>query len=244
MLITEQTREKYLNFSGERQLKLCDKPLERATKQDSLVELGCLKFPLDFLGEEQQINTSLSERLKGLSQGEFQQIDIIGTSLVVDSCCQSRGRYLPTGTTLLINYRISQTDKKLSLPTWKIERFLGEGNPLSSQGTPQDNQELLKKSWQDWMQNLSRAKIPGKCVFSNYCSIEVNPGIVLAVALYSFSEKFHQIPQNCYGCRYFYGEEHNDNFVVCGFHHRGQENCRQFKPLAAKRLLVSKRKRD
>ena len=244
MLITEKTGQKSHDFLVRRELGLYDKPLEKPTKQDSLGELGCLKFPLDFLGEEQQINTCLSERLKGLSQGESKQIDLIGTSLILDSCRYSKGRYLPTGTTLLINYRISQTDKKLSLPTWKIERFLGEGKSVSSQGTPQDNQELLKKSWQDWMQNLSRAKTPGKCIFSNYCSIEVNPGIFLAVALYSFSEKSPQIPQNCYGCRYFYGEEHNDNFVVCGFHHRGQENCRQFKPLTAKRLLVSKRKRD
>ncbi len=216
MLIAEKTGQKSHNFLERRELGLYDKTLEKQTKQDSLGELGCLKFPLDFLGEEQQINTSLSERLKSLTQGEFQQIDIIGTSLVVDSCCQSRGRYLPTGTTLLINYRISQTDKKLSLPTWKIERFLGEGNSLSSQGSPQSVREVLKKSWQDWMQNLSRAKIPGKCVFSNYCSIEVNPGIFLAVALYSSSKKSPQIPQNCYGCRYFYGEEHNHNFVVCG----------------------------
>ncbi len=231
MLITAKTGQKHLNFSGKNLLKLVDKRPAKQIKEDSLGELGCLKLTLNFLAEEQEINAYLIERLKALTQDKSRQIDIIGTSLLVDSCCQSRGRYLPVATTLLVNYRISHTDKNLPLQTWKIERFLGEENSLSLQVSQKYNQKGVNKNWQDWMQNVSRAKPPGKWVFSNYCSIEGNPGIFLAVALCSYSEKSHLIPHNCYGCRYFYGEEHNEDFVVCGFYRQGKENCPKFKCL-------------
>ena len=231
MLITAKTGQKHLNFSGKNLLKLVDKRPAKQIKEDSLGELKCLKLTLNFLAEEQEINAYLIERLKALIQDESRQIDIIGTSLLVDSCCQSRGRYLPVATTLLVNYRISHTDKNLPLQTWKIERFLGEENSLSLQVSQKYNQKGVNKNWQDWMQNVSRAKPPGKWVFSNYCSIEGNPGIFSAVALCSYSEKSHLIPHNCYGCRYFYGEEHNEDFVVCGFYRQGKENCPKFKCL-------------
>ena len=47
----------------------------------------------------------------------------------------------------------------------------------------------------------------------------------------AYSKKLNQIPHTCYGCRYFYGEEHNEDFVVCGFYRQGKENCPKFKCL-------------
>ncbi len=230
MLITETIGQKYLSFSEKKELKVRETRPDKQIKEDSVGELKCLKLTLNFLAEEQEINAYLIERLNTLTQGKSKQIDIIGISLLVDSYHHSRGRYLPVATTLLVNYRISQIDKKSPTLTWKIERFLGEEDSISLQGSHKYHQKGVNKSWQDWMQNVSRAKPPGKWVFSNYCSIEGNPGIFLAIGLCTYSEKLTQIPHNCYGCRYFYGEEHNDNFVVCHFHDRGKKNCQRFQP--------------
>ena len=192
----------------------------------------------DFLAKDEELNTHLSARLKSLMGGEFRQLKIKKILFKIDSFSFNGIRYIPGAMTLSIDYEVYQVNQQLPPPTWKIERFLYEKNLLFPEGSPQCGRGGVKKSWQNWQELLSCAKSPESCVFSNYQSISGYPEIFLAVALCSSSEETKQIPHNCYRCRYFYGEEHDNNFVVCGFYPKGKQNCQNFKLSSARRIAV------
>ncbi len=114
--------------------------LKKYTEEGKILEKrGCLELEVEFLAEEEEINTYLQSWLKSLCTGKFRHIEITGVSLRIDSFYSYGKRYVPGPTTLLIDYTLYKSNKNLAAKRWKVERLLYERNELYPEGSPHKN---------------------------------------------------------------------------------------------------------